>query len=140
MLSATFDDWGGGANANDPAFSVDLTRSTAIFHRTEILQIIRENCYTSQGDPDSSFPLWFESRPTIWQKMPFILIIILHNYNKQRPLTESYYQSSLIDYQSSLVIYPKWVLSSRLNQKFTELNHGILALSCLTIGQLILYL
>ena len=27
MLSATFDDWGGGAN--DPAFSVDLTRSRA---------------------------------------------------------------------------------------------------------------
>ena len=44
--------------ANDPAFSVDLTSSTAIFHSPEILQIFRGNCYTSQGDPDSSFPLW----------------------------------------------------------------------------------
>ena len=32
--------------------------SPAIFRRTEILQIIRGKCYTSQGDPDSSFPLW----------------------------------------------------------------------------------
>ena len=51
MLSATFDDREGGAN--DPAFSVDLTSFTAIFCRTEILQIIRGNYYTSQGDPDS---------------------------------------------------------------------------------------
>ena len=47
-----------GAGANDPAFSVDLTSSMAIFRRTEILQIIHGNCYTSQGGPDSSFPLW----------------------------------------------------------------------------------
>ena len=57
MLSATFDDRGG--RANDPAFSVDLTSSTAIFRSPEILQIFRGNCYTSQGDPDSSFPLWY---------------------------------------------------------------------------------
>ena len=55
MLSNTFDDLGGGAN--DSAFFVDLASSKAIFHRTEILQIIRGNCYTSQGDIDSSFPL-----------------------------------------------------------------------------------
>ena len=60
MLSATFDDRGGGAN--DPAFSVDLTSFTAIFCSPEILQIFRGNCYTSQGDPDSSFPLWLGSR------------------------------------------------------------------------------
>ena len=54
MLSATFDDRGGGAN--DPAFSVDLTRSRAIFRDPEILYIIRGTCCTSQGDPDSSFP------------------------------------------------------------------------------------
>ena len=51
MLSATFDDRGGGAN--DPAFSVDLTSSTAVFRSHKILQIFRGNCYTSQGDPDS---------------------------------------------------------------------------------------
>ena len=39
MLSATFDDRGGGAN--DPAFSVDLTRSRAIFRDPEILYLIR---------------------------------------------------------------------------------------------------
>ena len=54
MLSATFDDRGGGANY--PAFSMDLTRSRAIFHDPEILYIIRRTCCTSQGDPDSSFP------------------------------------------------------------------------------------
>ena len=54
MLSATFDDRGGGAN--DPAFSVDLTRSRAIFRDPEVLYIIRGTCCTSQGDPDSSFP------------------------------------------------------------------------------------
>ena len=58
MLSATFDDRGGGAN--DLAFSMDLTISTAIFHSPEILKIFRGNCYTSQGDPDSSFPLWIQ--------------------------------------------------------------------------------
>ena len=42
--------------ANDPDFSVDLTRSMAIFSAPEILYIIRRNCCTSQGDPDSSFP------------------------------------------------------------------------------------
>ena len=46
----------GGGRANDPAFSVDLTRSRAIFRDPEILYIIRRNCCTSQGDPDSSFP------------------------------------------------------------------------------------
>ena len=55
MVSATFHDWGGGAD--DPELSVDLTRSTATFRTPEILYIIRRNCYTSQGDPDSSFPL-----------------------------------------------------------------------------------
>ena len=54
MLSATFHDWGGGAD--DPDFSVDLTRSMATFRTPEILYIIRRNCYTTQGDPDSSFP------------------------------------------------------------------------------------
>ena len=54
MLSATFDDRGGGAN--DPAFSVDLTRSRAIFRDPEILYIISGTCCTSHGDPDSSFP------------------------------------------------------------------------------------
>ena len=44
--------------ADDPDFSVDLTRSMAIFHTPEILYVIPRNCYTSQGDPDSSFPLW----------------------------------------------------------------------------------
>ena len=56
--------WPGGGGANDPAFSVDLTSSTAILRRTEILQIIRGNCYTSQGDPDSSFPLWVTANET----------------------------------------------------------------------------
>ena len=36
MLSATFDDQGG---ANNPAFSVDLTSSTANFRSPEILKI-----------------------------------------------------------------------------------------------------
>ena len=54
MLSATSYDRGGGAD--DPDFSVDLTRSTATFRTPKILYIIRINCYTSQGDPDSSFP------------------------------------------------------------------------------------
>ena len=54
MLSATFDDRGGAANY--PAFSVDLTRSRAIFRDPEILYIICRTCCTSQGDPDSSFP------------------------------------------------------------------------------------
>ena len=58
MLSATFDDRGG--RANDPAFSTDLNSSKAIFRSPEILQIFRGNCYTSQGDPDSSFPLWLQ--------------------------------------------------------------------------------
>ena len=46
----------GGGEANDPAFSVDLTRSRAIFRDPEILYIIRGTCCTSQGDPDPSFP------------------------------------------------------------------------------------
>ena len=54
MLSTAFHDWGGGAD--DPDFSVDLTRYTATFCTPEILYIICRNCYTSQGDPDSSFP------------------------------------------------------------------------------------
>ena len=57
--SMTFPDWGG---ANDPAFSVDLTSSTAIFHSPEILHIFRGNCYTSKGDPDSSFTLWHSDK------------------------------------------------------------------------------
>ena len=56
MLSATFHYWVGGAD--DPDLSVDLTRSAATFRTPEILYIIHRNCYTSQGDPDSSFPLW----------------------------------------------------------------------------------
>ena len=48
----------GGGGANDPAFSMDLNSSKAIFRSPEILEIFRGNCYTSQGDPDSSFPLW----------------------------------------------------------------------------------
>ena len=54
MLSDTFHEWGGVAD--DPDFSVDLTRSMATFHTPEILYILRRNCCTSQGDPDSSFP------------------------------------------------------------------------------------
>ena len=54
MLSAIFHDRGG--RADDPNFSVDLTRSTATFRTPEILYIILRNSYTSQGDPDSSFP------------------------------------------------------------------------------------
>ena len=42
MLSATFHHWGGGVN--DPDFSVDLTRSMAIFRTPEILYRIRRNC------------------------------------------------------------------------------------------------
>ena len=42
--------------ADDPDFSVDLTWSMAKIHTPEILYIICRNCYTSQGDPDSSFP------------------------------------------------------------------------------------
>ena len=60
MLSATFDDWEGGANYD--AFSVDLTRSRAIFRDPEILCIIGRTCCTSQGDPDSSFPSGSEVR------------------------------------------------------------------------------
>ena len=59
MLSAIFHDRGGGAD--DPDFSVDLTWSTATIRTPEIWYIISRNCYTSQGDPDSSFPyleLW----------------------------------------------------------------------------------
>ena len=48
--------WPGGLGAKDPAFSVDLTRSRAIFRDPEILYIICGTCCTSQGDPDSSFP------------------------------------------------------------------------------------
>ena len=54
MLSATFHDRDNGAD--DPDFSVDLTRSTATLRTPEILYIISRNCYTSQGDPDSTFP------------------------------------------------------------------------------------
>ena len=42
--------------ADDADFSIDLTWSTPTTHTTEILYIICRNCYTSQGDPDSSFP------------------------------------------------------------------------------------
>ena len=45
-----------GGRADDLDFSIDLARSTAIFQKPEILYIIRINCYTTQGDPDSSFP------------------------------------------------------------------------------------
>ena len=61
MLSATVHDWGVGAD--DPDFSGDLTRSMATFRTLEILYIIYRNCYTSQGDPDSSFLLWHDDRP-----------------------------------------------------------------------------
>ena len=60
MLSATFHEWGSGAN--DPDLSIALTRSMATFCSPEILYIICRNCYTSQGDPDSSFPLWHHCR------------------------------------------------------------------------------
>ena len=84
MLSATFDDWGGGAN--DPAFSVDLTSSTAIFRSPEILQIFRGNCYTSQGDPDSSFPLWAESVILDWLvfSLPITEDTYFFNYENSR--------------------------------------------------------
>ena len=54
MLSATFHDR--GVRADDPDFSIDPTWSTATIHTPENLHIICRNCYTSQGDPDSSFP------------------------------------------------------------------------------------
>ena len=54
MLSATFHDRGGGAD--DPDFSIDLTRFTATFRTPEMSYTIHRNFYTSQGDPDSSFP------------------------------------------------------------------------------------
>ena len=54
MLSTTFHDRGIGAD--DPDFSIDLTWSMVTIRTAEILYIIRRNCYTSQGDPDSSFP------------------------------------------------------------------------------------
>ena len=54
MLSATFHDR--GSVADDPDFSVNLSRSRANFHGPEILYIFRRNCYTSQVDADSSFP------------------------------------------------------------------------------------
>ena len=47
--------WLGWVGANDPDFSVDLSRSRATFCTTEILYIFHRNCYTSQGDPDSVF-------------------------------------------------------------------------------------
>ena len=53
MLSTTFHDQGG--TADDPNFSVNLTRSTATFRTPEILYVICRNCYTSQGDPNNSF-------------------------------------------------------------------------------------
>ena len=54
MLSATFNDRGGGAN--DRAFSVNLSRSRAIFRDPETFYIIRGTCYTSQADANSGFP------------------------------------------------------------------------------------
>ena len=62
MLSATFNAQGIGAD--DPDFSVDLNRSTATIRIPEILYIIHRNCYTSQGDPDFSFP--YLQRVTPW--------------------------------------------------------------------------
>ena len=61
----------GGGRANDPAFSVDLTRSRAIFRDPEILYIIRGNRCTSQGDPDSSFPY----RHVVDMKLDFAVTI-----------------------------------------------------------------
>ena len=58
MLYTNFQDRGGVADNTD--FSVDLTRSTASFRTPEILYIIGRNCYTSQGDPDSTFPYWLK--------------------------------------------------------------------------------
>ena len=60
MISATFHDWGG--RANDPDFSIDHTWSTASIRTPKILDIIRRNCYTSQGDPDSIFPYLLEGQ------------------------------------------------------------------------------
>ena len=45
MLSATFHNWGGGPH-----------QVHGHFPTPEILYIIHRNCYTSQGDPDFSFP------------------------------------------------------------------------------------
>ena len=61
MLSATFQDWGGGAN--NPDLSVTLTRSMDTFRSPDLLYIIRRNSYTPQGDPDSSFPLYGGGTP-----------------------------------------------------------------------------
>ena len=65
MLSATFHDRGG--RVDDPHLSVALNRSTATFCTPEILYIIRKNCYTSQGDPDSSFPLWISNQHLLYR-------------------------------------------------------------------------
>ena len=73
MLSTTFQDWGGGAD--DPDLSVALTRSTATFHTPEILHIIRRNCYTSQGDPDSSFPLWCMGKGNVLCALKPVLLL-----------------------------------------------------------------
>ena len=54
--------WPGRDGANDPDFPVDLSRSRATFRITEILYIFPRNCYSSQGDPDSSFPYL----PCVW--------------------------------------------------------------------------
>ena len=74
MLSTTFHDWGG--RADDPDFSVDLTRSMATFRTPEILYKIHRNCYTYQGDPDNSFPylLGAKSMPALIIKPRFILV------------------------------------------------------------------
>ena len=67
MLSDTFHDRGGVAD--DPDFSVDLTRSTVTFRTPEILYIFHRNCCTSQGDDDSRFPYLLEvslSLPTVF--------------------------------------------------------------------------
>ena len=67
MLSASFHDRGCGAD--DPDISFAVTRSTTTFRCPDLLYIIRRNCYSSQGDSDSSFPLW-------WESMLYIKIII----------------------------------------------------------------
>ena len=85
MLSATFHDWGG--RADDPNLSVALTRSMAAFHSPDLLYIIRRNCYTSQGDPDSSFPLWkLIFKP--YKKCTTFMLLVLGKWPNAQPCSK----------------------------------------------------
>ena len=95
MLSATFHDL--CSVADDPDLSIALTRSTATFRSPEIIFIICRNCYTSRGDPDSSFPLWF------WY----------HSYYADVPEQCHY---SRLHFKSRCVWLSSWMLKSIFNE------------------------